>query len=80
MIIMLTGDNCSACTMLKARLDANNLEYQIISVNSNEGETLVKELNVRSIPVLVKEVEGKATWTITGANEPMSIYKEFFND
>lgn len=80
MIIMLSGDNCSACDMLKARLDVNDLEYQIVSVDSNEGETLVKELNVRSIPVLVKTVAGKAVMTITGANKPMSTYKEFFND
>ena len=79
MIIMLSGDNCSACTMLKERLDASGFEYAPVSVKSQQGIDLVRDLNVRSIPVLVKTVEGKAVMTITGADKPMSTYWEFFN-
>lgn len=80
MIIMLSGDNCSACDMLKARLDAGGFKYKPVGVKSQQGIALVRELNVRSIPVLVKQVEGKAVMTINGSNKPMSTYKEFFND
>jgi len=80
MIIMLSGDNCSACDMLKARLDAGGFEYAPVNVKSELGLTLVRDLNVRPIPVLVKKVANKAVMTITGADKPISTYKEFFND
>jgi glutaredoxin len=79
MIKMLTGTSCSACTMLKARLDAEGLSYEPLDVKSDEGMALVESLNVRSIPVLVKSENDKVTGTLAGASHPNSKYKEFFS-
>ena len=79
MIIMLTGDNCSYCTLLKDRLDAEGLEFTPVDVKSAAGEAFVTSLNVRTIPILIKKVEGKAIMTLRGSDKTMSAYKEFFN-
>jgi len=79
MIKMLTGAHCSACTMLKKRLDAEELVYETVDVESEEGMSLAKSLGVRHIPVLVKLVEGKVKDTLTGASYPTTKYKEFFS-
>jgi CO dehydrogenase nickel-insertion accessory protein CooC1 len=65
--------------MLKARLDAENLEYEVLSIEEDEGMDLAKSLGVRHIPVLVKEVEGSVVGTLTGASYPTDKYKEFFS-
>ena len=79
MIKMLTGSSCSACTMLKNRLDAEGLKYETLSIEEDEGMDLAKSLGVRHIPVLVKLVEDSVKGTLTGASYPMDKYKEFFS-
>ena len=79
MIKMLTGSSCSACNMLKKRLDAENLEYEVLSIEEDEGMSLAKSLGVRHIPVLVKLVEDSVVGTLTGASYPTIKYKEFFS-
>jgi len=79
MIKMLTSDSCSACKMLKARLDAEGLEYEPLDIEEDEGMDLAKSLGVRHIPVLVKLVDDKVVGTLTGASYPTNKYKEFFN-
>ncbi len=79
MIKMLTGASCSACTMLKKRLDAEGLVYETLDVESDEGMSLAKSLGVRHIPVLVKLIEDNVKDTLTGASYPTIKYKEFFS-
>jgi len=79
MIKMLTGDSCSACKMLKKRLDAEGLVYETLNIEEEEGMDLVKSLGVRHIPVLVKLIEGNVKGTLTGASYPTIKYKEFFS-
>ena len=79
MIKMLTGTSCSACTMLKKRLDAEGLIYETLDVESDEGMSLAKSLGVRHIPVLVKLIEDNVKDTLTGASYPTIKYKEFFS-
>jgi len=79
MIKMLTGSSCSACNMLKKRLDAEGLVYEVLSIEEDEGMDLAKSLGVRHIPVLVKLVEDSVVGTLTGASYPTIKYKEFFS-
>jgi len=79
MIKMLTGDSCSACRMLKKRLDAEGLVYETLNIEGEEGMDLAKSLGVRHIPVLVKLIEGNVKGTLTGASYPTIKYKEFFS-
>jgi len=79
MIKMLTGSSCSACNMLKKRLDAEGLVYETLNIEEDEGMDLAKSLGVRHIPVLVKLIEGSVKETLTGASYPTIRYKEFFS-
>jgi len=79
MIKMLSGSSCSACSMLKKRLDAENLEYEVLSIEEDGGMDLAKSLHIRHIPVLVKFVKDDVVGTLTGASYPTTKYKEFFS-
>jgi hypothetical protein len=65
--------------MLKARLDAEGLEYETLNIEEDEGMNLAKSLGVRHIPVLVKLIEDSVVGTLTGASYPTVKYKEFFS-
>jgi len=77
MIKMLSGSSCSACNMLKKRLEAEGLvDYEVLDIEEDEGMNLAKSLGLRHIPVLVNiDVKG----TLTGASHNMKTYKEFFS-
>lgn len=77
-IVMLTGNGCPACTMLKNRLDNEGLMDGMVVMNVHENssaQSMMRSLGLRSVPVLVKN----GTETLIGGSHPMEKYKDFLN-
>ena len=52
-IVVLSGDNCSKCDLLKNHLDLKGKEYSVVNVYSTEGMKLVKEHGFKGIPQMM---------------------------
>ena len=82
-IKLYTGPSCSACTKLKALLEAQGIttdQYEEANVNEKTHRAAVVDLGFRGIPLLVKydDSTGKLIATLMGASYPTGKYKEFF--
>ena len=75
---MITGDNCSNCTLLKAMLHMMKLsdDIELVDAYSTEGSRLIGITGARSIPVLVKDDE-KQVSALHGINHTDKTFKEF---
>ena len=72
MIVKYSMPNCSNCQKLSNILKLNN----IIVEERELDEQTAKELNIMSVPVMIKIVDGKEVDRITGL-VPVSKIKEF---
>ena len=82
-IKLYTGPSCSACTKLKALLEAQGItkdQYEEANVNEKVHRAAVVDLGFRGIPLLVKydDSTGELIETLMGASYPTGKYKEFF--
>ena len=75
MIVKYSMPNCGNCQKL-----SNILKINKIVVEERElDEQTAKELNIMSVPVMIKFVDGKEVDRITGL-VPVSKIKEFCNE
>ena len=72
MIVKYSMSNCSNCQKLSNILKLNN----IVVEERELDEQTAKELNIMSVPVMIKFVDGKEVDRITGL-VPVSRIKEF---
>ena len=79
-IKLYTGATCSACTTLKNRLAHLNLDkaYTECDTAQQEHKDAIVALGHRSIPVLVRYVNGKAVDSINGSVHTDSELWDFF--
>lgn len=57
-LIKFYSDTCIPCRLLEQNLQKTDIEY--ISVNCNDNnESLIEKYNISSVPVLIKEEDGK---------------------
>lgn len=75
MIVKYSMPNCSNCRKLSQILKQNN----IIVEERELDEQTAKELNIMSVPVMIKFIDDKEVDRITGL-VPVSKIKEFCND
>lgn len=54
-IIVLSGDNCPKCDLLKNHLDLQGKKYSVVNVYSSEGMKIVKEQGFKGIPQVLIE-------------------------
>lgn len=52
MKILVVSENCGSCNSLKQYLAEKGFidKYKIVDINSNEGKTLSKKLNLSGVP------------------------------
>lgn len=65
---------CSGCQSVKSTLDSLGISYN--TVNIDEKPLLVKEFNIRSIPVLVLLEDGTEVNRLVGS-QPLAKVKSF---
>lgn len=75
MIVKYSMPNCSNCRKLSQILKQNN----IVVEERELDEQTAKELNIMSVPVMIKFIDDKEVDRITGL-VPVSKIKEFCND
>lgn len=75
MIVKYSMPNCSNCRKLSQILKQNNIVVEEREVD----EQTAKELNIMSVPVMIKFIDDKEVDRITGL-VPVSKIKEFCND
>lgn len=62
---------CSGCQSVKAILDSEGAAYNVINID--EKPLLVKEFNIRSIPVLMKMQDGKEVDRLVGSQSKAKV-------
>ena len=75
MIVKYSMPNCGNCQKLSNILKLN----KIVAEERELDEQTAKELNIISVPVMIKFVDGKEVDRITGL-VPVSKIKEFCNE
>lgn len=78
---LFTGSNCSACATLKTRLEALGIskdDYTECDTAEDRHKDSILALGYRSIPVLVKYVDGEVVDSINGSMHSDSELFDFF--
>lgn len=70
--ILFTGDSCSACKTLKAKLDKSEIKYPLAEYNieTETGMQKATEHGVMSIPVMIKLNEDEEIDRMIGFDIP----------
>lgn len=58
-IIKFYSNTCGPCKVLDNFLKKANIEYEAIDVFDEKNTPIVTQYNIRSVPVLIKEEDGK---------------------
>lgn len=58
-LIKFYSDTCVPCKLLEQNLQKTGIEYVSVDCNDDNNEPLVTKYNISSVPVLVKEEDGK---------------------
>ena len=58
-LIKFYSDTCVPCRLLEQNLQKTDIEYVSVNCNDDSNESLVEKYNISSVPVLVKEEDGR---------------------
>lgn len=58
-LIKFYSDTCVPCKLLELNLQKTGIEYTSVNCNDENNEQLVEKYNISSVPVLIKEENGK---------------------
>lgn len=74
------ADWCSGCKQMKTMLKQNNVPFEEVDIDTDQGGDLAMQYAVRSLPTLVAvDDEGWiATWV--GSNTPIKKIKDVMDD
>lgn len=68
---------CGPCQVLEKKLKELDVDYENIDIDSEEGNKLCMQYNIRSIPTLLKINDDDTTTKLVGASSLDKI-KDFF--
>ena len=52
---IVTQEGCTQCDMTKTLLKNKDVEYEIVDVDSNEGQDYVTVFNIEKLPCIIEE-------------------------
>lgn len=70
-IKLIGSPTCGPCNMIKSVMKNKNIEFEYIDITSDAGQELAVELNIRTVPTLMK---GKDA-VIVGAPAILATFK-----
>lgn len=52
-IIKIYADWCGPCKQLSKMLEENNIQHESVDIDSDKGNELAEEYNIRALPVIL---------------------------
>ena len=57
MPVLFTGPNCSGCKPVKAAVEKDKIDIQVVDVSTDQGSMTAAQLRIRSLPTIVDNNE-----------------------
>lgn len=74
-IKVISASWCGNCSVLKASLEQNNIDYTLVDADDFANQEYIAKLGVRSLPTTVIEIDGVVHGKIQGLVSVASLHK-----